>query len=1132
MVILYKVNFNYIRVIRNSNNIDMSLTQHPQYNNLPPQPPPMERQQPNLGKRKKPSIDTSYPYTDDSAKQQKSSEYDKPLNNNPVSPMESQRTDTGYTTVESIGSSILHSPASSQGSSLYSPTHSQLPSPASSPFSGQGFPPVTPFITNPIRTPLQRQPPNNSSILTEVNTFFHINNFMSGIEENDARIPPMYKEYLIKITPLLQSFPDIVNNIEIHNNNSSSTDQPTEDKTELTNQCITMQKVSNFVKSELLFRGNKLLYLLYLEIYPYLDDEQYEYDEYVDDAIEMTGGRVNLDALNNVTTPPNTEGYNTGIRLIYSLKLLAELHHDFKGFGKTLKDLDAIVDLYNANIAKISQGTTIPADLTPFRDSLMAGHGEWHFFKCTLDYLTDKGLLDELTIIKYRSVTSVNGAKDYYLIDMDGNPVTEPLFEKGEFDVRYPDNSTCDSALSKLLRDADLDWKPKLIIQNAPSLTDPATIGFIDVSKFYPVVSEDADKKLFNFQKCQDLNNYFDPFNKIIVKIMCQGINAFFNLFGGSYTNTVNDDLEVTDAATYTAAYNAAPIKFIVMGSDRTTKITPTTESQEYITYLQGANTQSPNDKQFYYSGIVIKPVEGPGTPETEYELRVGDTTIKNITKLVNSNYVSTFSSQSLQTTQEEQSWFRLCSLANYIKSTIPETDNRFNLNGQAEDVTMVLKFLIVCLKALGDWFQVFYVSSIHYRCLPTNTDVFATQFKDLVKYLSSSDKNTIADMMIHSITDNQENALRFLGNGFCIKPSENLYKRFPGFFENPAIPPSEGYGADFGTSIEQVSKESEVPPEGKDNQENEDVDDGAGVGSLKGIFLNFQKRGEDLNGKVIKQLEIVKGVFNSINNESDKVIFISIVDEQSKLLTEPTGITELLNNLFNAENANGVEQLMNGQNVETLKKIKQSLTRIPLVYQMLTGKLDELEKDVNALIELSEKEQKSIFKISELKRDLTSDEIANLDTVYAVSKSEELKRKLDAKMQKILGSSSFLSDRINQFTQKIATKVDETRTKMSTFFGKIKAKFGQATAQRTGRRTTIKSFGIVDFIRKHDPIFSRQPPATVGGRRRARRTFKNHPKRTIKNKKNKVVQKKSGIKSFKKRVGVKYKNRMTRIKK
>jgi hypothetical protein len=192
----------------------------------------------------------------------------------------------------------------------------------------------------------------------------------------------------------------------------------------------------------------------------------------------------------------------------------------------------------------------------------------------------------------------------------------------------------------------------------------------------------------------------------------------------------------------------------------------------------------------------------------------------------------------------------------------------------------------------------------------------------------------------------------------------------------------------------------------------------------------------------------------------------------------------------------------------------------------------------MNVLIELSEKEQKSIAKLSELKRDLTSGELNNLDEVYASEKWEGLKEKLDAKIQKIIGpvnpvNNEFLYQRITGFSQKIEKKVKDARLKMSSFFRQIKDKSSQVVAtKRQGRRLNIPSFGIVDFIRKYDPIFNKNVPTGGGRRQRARRTLKNVIRRTMKNTKFKANKKPPMYKSFKKRVGMKYKTRMTRVKK
>ena len=933
----------------------------------------------------------------------------------------------------------------------------------------------------------------------------------------------------------------------------------------------TTQKYCDFVQSEILFRGNSLLYLLYLEIYPYLvpqyepednsmeiqdedepedDSTGMEVEEPEDRSMEEGGSFLrNHDILNskhlrrfsgessnsyarhfvmpslrnrpnNVVVSPNTHQRQiTGgrqnldkltknepdckILLIYAAKLLSELHHDVKGQGKTLKTLDDIVKIYKTNIGKIESGPTCgdgSENETAFFNNLMSGHGEWHFFKCTLDYLIDKGLFDELTIIKYRSVVDSNRQKDYFLLDIDGKEAI-PLFDSDVFDIRYPDNSTCDSALSKLIRDppSGLDWKPKLIVQNAPSLTDPATIGFIDVAKFYPaVVPEDTSLNLFNFQKCQDLNNYFDPFNKIIVGIMCEGINTFFSLFGGKYENNFDawngtpTPPSSLDRDSYTTLYNAAPIKFIIMGPDKTPQIIPT---QPYFEYLQRANTTpGPEAARFYYSGIIIKSTTGD-----DYELRVGDTTIKNITELVNSDYVNNWSatpSPSSTSMPKEQSWFRLCSLANYIKTTIP--NNRFTGN---TDVT-VLKFLIVCLKALGDWFQVFYVSSIHYRCLLESEDDFARQFKGLVKYLSSSDKNTIADMMIHSISTNSEQSLRFLGNGFSVKPSENLYKRFPAFFDNPAIPPS--YGEDFGVSIAQTSNEDQMPPKGKDNDENEEVEDSAGVGSLKGIFLNFKKEEEDLKGKVQKLLQELTNDYNKLT-DTNKSLFQSIVREQNNIFNETDNNILLL--LFSQittpipfdgyQPPSNASQVVTALTDDKLKIIKTCLTKIPLIFQVSTTNISTIETELKLAIDLQEAQMKAIGKIVESKYGPTRDEIAKLQSMFKNPVINDLQTKITNKITKLLGPSNILKTNVKNFSEKIQNAVNDSRTKLSSFFGKIKSNAAKVQQGRSSGRSKI--YGTNELIEEFDPVYN-PLRSSSGGRRRARRTMKRQHARTMKN--------------------------------
>ena len=877
----------------------------------------------------------------------------------------------------------------------------------------------------------------------------------------------------------------------------------------------TTQKYLNFFSSEILFRGDSLLYLVYLEIFPYLDGTNLSYLENKkykysggSKINNQKGGNVNLNGLMNAEN----------IVLIYAMKLLYELHHDFKGHGKTLTDMKEIVSLYELNIAKIIElnPTFFESESSEnsFFQNLSKGHGEWHFFKCTLDYLIDKGMFDDLSMFKYRSYTNTQHVKDYFIIDMDGKEAT-PLFEKSDFKFRFPDNSTCDSALSKLLRDTTPDWKPE-IIQNAPSLTDPATTGVIDVSKFYP--NPNGDVTLFLFQKCQDLNNYFDGSNKIIVKIMCNGIDAFFKLFGGRYAHSYYEWAagfpqpltNVTQYTQYKSLYFSAPIRFIILDGDKL-RITSDGKLQEYFHYLYTLNNSQPLPgvppplpKQFYYSGISIRSFH-----ENEFryfDLQVGDTTIKNIASLVNSTYVDAFSKSRIIPPTDNESWIRLCSLASFIKSTITDTYTRF----QGKTDAQILKFLIVCLKALGDWYQVFYVSSIHYSCFDSHPEYnadFARQFGEIVKYLSSSDKNTIADMMIHSVSKNPNEALRFLGNGFCVKPSENLYARFPGFFDNLTIPtiPQNGYGAEFGTSIEQTTNEDQRRPVGKDNDENDEVDDAAGIGSLKGMSINFKIKDENVKRKVAELLlePIVFRNLLTVQNDNDVVMFDDIVKELGKT----SGLTdhqfyELLLLTPDVDYLTGILETDDAyDDADTLQTLKQYLPKILLTYNKLKEGFHALETEINLLIELSEKEHKSIFKLSETKRDLTSDEIAKLDKVYSSPVYATLQPILENKINKLLGigagAVAVLTDKVKFASDKITKSVKKSREIMSKYLKTMKTRIGQSNSSSREKRVKKENpLGIVEFVGKHDSNFTE---VTNGGRRRARRTLKKKSNKTIK---------------------------------
>ena len=901
--------------------------------------------------------------------------------------------------------------------------------------------------------------------------------------------------------------------------------------TNLLDDLIKTQKYCDFLQSEILFRGNRLLYFLYLEIQSELD-MQYVIDrseldmQYVIDTNAFVIEDFDAGAIKN-----RMKGGAPGDTLERDANLLVkEVSHDFHGSGKALQDIDKIIELHGINIymAKVGNSSVDPSDpnkinLTRFIDNLSSRQGEWVFMQCTLEYLLDIGKINECTFIKYRSVVYPNRAKTYFAIDIDGNPLTpNSLFDGDAFDCRFADNATSNQALSITIKnDATYPtgiWKePKIIIQNAPSLTDPATVGYISVANFYP---RPIDTLLFNFQKCQDLNNYFDPLNKHIVEIMCNGINEFFQLFGGRYNSNYDSWSRsvgnIENSQQYTTIYNTAPIKFIISvkidGQYRVlTPVDDTSYFISYFSYLQRLNNPvgAAENLTYYYSGIIIKYGDNDND---ECALMVGDTTIKNIAALVNSDYISK-KLRRQNNTNDNKSWNRLIKLGSYIKSTIQ--DNRFEVQPEED----VLKFLIVSLKALGDWFQVYYTSSLHYA---RYTNQALNDFRDIQIHEATGDKNTAAQSLNRAYSDSRPLGVptfKMLGNGFSVKPSESLYKRFPFYFDNAAIPP-DNYGEDWGTSIEQTSTEDQLPPKSNDN---DDDNDSFGIGSLKGLITNVEIKDTDFGAKINAQVVTLQTIYLSIEEDGERSIF--------ELIVENNNFDNInLKEFFMLPFITDVTQT--GIPNDKYKDVYQALVRVQLSFQVAIDTNKDLEKDLTALIQLSELEQKSILKIIELKRDATTAELGKLDSIYSNSNTIAFQTKLEDKIKRIINSpiSGPLSPKIAEFSSKINQKVTETKVRMRSFFDKIKEKASTVatSARQSSRRVALPSFGIVDFIKRYDPYLNPKP--NNGGRRRARRTFKKYIKRTMKNYKGKGSVKKSGIKSFKKRIGVKYK--MTRTNK
>ena len=443
----------------------------------------------------------------------------------------------------------------------------------------------------------------------------------------------------------------------------------------------------------------------------------------------------------------NFKSQTQSVKNILILKLYKELNHDFKG-SKSLDDIDDIRETYLEFLESIEAEEIQISDETKLYNSLRATTGEWSFYTSMLEYfIEDCNGFNDLTMIRYKSIThNSTGEKDFILKDINAPPESvnyvNSLFNGDEFKYRFQDNGTPNEVLKRIVQPNEGQPNPIdniQVIENAPSLIDPATRFAIPMYKFYPNDSNFQDFQ--NFQKCQDLNFFDNEHNNTILDIMKGGISQFFRNFGSeiTFSQLLRD--------TYTQKYESSPVKFIVVDGEGN-------EIRDFERYSLWINRSDQNGNPYFYKGVRITDISNKSI-----ELHVGDTAIPNICSLVNSNYY--LKPNRKNPTPTEKSWNRLIDFAGYIIEHRP--GDSFKLN-DADG----LRLVIIALKSFGDSFQVFYSTAIQ-----KETFFPGTANKT---YLSSSDKNVGAEKMFYNSP--------FLLNGCGIQPYQSLRERFAYFFE------------------------------------------------------------------------------------------------------------------------------------------------------------------------------------------------------------------------------------------------------------------------------------------------------------------------------------------------------------
>lgn len=538
-------------------------------------------------------------------------------------------------------------------------------------------------------------------------------------------------------------------------------------------------KVSNELENFFFNRVEGLFeYLLFLILYEQLDILGPDKKKVPLNQEEQTGGQGKRSAEENLESgeskvqrigpqtettriepvvPTNCNNFRSqtpSVKNILILKLYKELNHDFKG-SKSLDDIDDIRETYLEFLESLENVQNNESDETKLYKSLRETTGEWSFYTSMLEYfIEDCNGFNDLTMIRYKSITNnYTGEKQFLLKDINAPPESinyvNSLFNGDEFKYRFQDNGTPNEVLKRIVQPTNQDQPNPIdniqVIENAPSLIDPATCHAIHMKKFYP--NGTNFQGFQDFQKCQDLNYFDNNNNTTILDIMKGGISQFFGYFESSIQfSTLSGDK-------YTDKYKSSPVKFIVVDCEGN-------EIRDFERYSSWINRTDQNGNPYYYKGVRIK-----DSSNKSIELHVGDSAIPNICSLVNSNYY--LKPNRTNPTPTEKSWNRLIDFAQYIINN--RNNDIFDLNDREKNG---LRLVIIALKSFGDSFQVFYSTAIQ------KSEVFLVKFPDIATktYLSSSDKNVGAEKMFYNSP--------FLLNGCGIQPYQSLRERFPYFFE------------------------------------------------------------------------------------------------------------------------------------------------------------------------------------------------------------------------------------------------------------------------------------------------------------------------------------------------------------
>jgi hypothetical protein len=793
----------------------------------------------------------------------------------------------------------------------------------------------------------------------------------------------------------------------------------------------------------------------------------------------MAGGAPG-DCANNFTDPKK-------MKSIQVIKLYKELNHDFKGVGKTLDDM---LDIRYFCLEYIEKKENAPKpdekELKRLYDSMMNGSAdEWNFYTSILEYYCEEcGKFNDLTMIRYKSRTDKeSGKKDYIIRDINSYPSGEnsdsKLFVADDFLYRFQDNGTTNGLLSKLVQgDLNLDDYIK-VIQNAPSLIDPATVYPINMTKFYPVQDGTGFSASFrDFQKCQDLNNR----NPIIQDIMKGGINQFFSYFG------------VPEQTIET-------VEFVVFQDGRPIDI----GNQNYQVWLNELNrgSISPENRNcpFFYQGIRII----HNRSEEPLELHVGDIAIPNIASLINSGY---YLNRTINQKKIE-SWERVVNFAEFIRGKI---------GVQRADPNDFLRFIIISMKSFGDSFQVYYSTAIQQQEWVYTANISSKT------YLSSSDKNTGAEKMLYDSP--------FLLNGCGIRPYQGLQDRFPDFFnvelnENELndngdvgskhttnqykygsskalLTNIQSKGKDYNRYIQIlcnqivgivndiVSQQSSINPTSDKTNVVVDADEMRESEPSKQYQAMLDELIDNNDDFIINFENIEKGCLDPGTIELQQKTFefpdkVHTNDAKMQTIDMNTAVNSSSNKSPSTDEKSDVPVKRTRTADEpvqvTNSKILEKLYNRLKIYKETDNALDN---KINTFLNDFELQEKYLTKLVDLKRSPTTEELDKLlQKLKKDPQGDELKADLEKLVSTATGitTNNTITRKMTDFINSIKDKVRSKKNKLTAFIGKIPTRSASETASGsvprfslrqnlTNRADIIKRglFGLMDILNKPTP--------------------------------------------------------------